>query len=221
MTRFTIATIVVPSALFDDANAAMLVLGNGPADAGTFISQEWALSEDAETGFALVSGLYAQDFLDALQGPSLTVRPGFAPDVNMTGANRAKDALIYSGAARLDKISIRLDMPAHEAITEMGLMPWADPDAPVPAVVDYDLLEWRETAQASRLQGRLVLGPQTCALLDAMAADPDTPWAMRETILNASVWYRNSPTMDELSWLLGYSPEQSDALFRQAEGLRV
>ena len=224
MARFTLATILVPSALLDDANAAMLVLGNGPDDAGTFISQEWALAEDAETGFALISGLYDADFLDALQGPSLTERPDFAPDVNMTGANRAKNAIIYTGAARLDKISIRLDMPADAAITEMGLVPWVDPNAPPPVVIDraaIALAEERRTMVVSRLQGRLTLGPVTVAALDAIANNSETEWAMRETIKNAGEWRRTSQAMDELGYLLGYEPIQMDTLFRTAATVNV
>jgi len=74
----------------------------------------------------------------------------------------------------------------------------------------------RATMVCSRLQGRLVLGEATSSALDAMAADPATPWAMRETINNAIEWRRTSQTMDELGYLLGYTPEQMDALFRVA-----
>ena len=68
----------------------------------------------------------------------------------------------------------------------------------------------------SRLTGRLVLGETTCAMIDAIAADPNTPWAMRETILNAATWRRTSQAMDELGYVLGYQPDQMDALFRAA-----
>jgi len=45
---------------------------------------------------------------------------------------------------------VRLDLDAQDAIADMGLVPWVDSDAPVPVVVDYDLLEWRETAVLTR-----------------------------------------------------------------------
>lgn len=68
----------------------------------------------------------------------------------------------------------------------------------------------------SRLQGRLVLGEATCAAIDAMAGDENTPWAMRQTILNAIEWRRTSQAMTELGYLLGYSDTQMDELFRVA-----
>lgn len=68
----------------------------------------------------------------------------------------------------------------------------------------------------SRLQGRLALGQETCAALDAMAANPNTPWAMRETILGATQWNRTSQAMDELGYALGYTPGEMDDLFRVA-----
>jgi len=73
----------------------------------------------------------------------------------------------------------------------------------------------------SRLQGRLVLGEATCAKIDALADDPKTPWAMRQTILNAIQWERTSQSMTELAYLLGYTDEQMDELFRIAMTVRV
>ncbi len=75
--------------------------------------------------------------------------------------------------------------------------------------------EW-DSLVCSRLQGRLVLGEATCATLDTIAADPATPWAMRETISNAMEWRCNSQSMDELSYLLGYTETQRLELFRIA-----
>jgi hypothetical protein len=73
----------------------------------------------------------------------------------------------------------------------------------------------------SRLQGRLTLGLATVAALDAIATDPQTPWAMRETINNAAEWRRTSQAMDELGYVLGYFPDQMDALFRVAAQVDV
>ena len=84
-----------------------------------------------------------------------------------------------------------------------------------------DLLARRAKMVCSRLQGRLTLGPEVCARLDTMAADPDTPWAMRETIANAREWRRLSQTIDELSWIVGFSAEQMDMLFEQAMTVAV
>ena len=84
-----------------------------------------------------------------------------------------------------------------------------------------DLAARRATMVCSPLQGRLVLGPEICAALDAMVADPATPWAVRETISKASEWHRTSQTIDTLGWAMGFSPEQMDALFEAAVQVRV
>lgn len=87
------------------------------------------------------------------------------------------------------------------------------PPEPDPAEA---LADERAGMVCSRLQGRLVLGEATCAAIDAMAADASTPWAMRQTILNAIEWRRTSQAMTELGYLLGYSDTQMDELFRVA-----
>jgi len=79
----------------------------------------------------------------------------------------------------------------------------------------------RKTMVVSRLQGRLTLGPVTVAALDAIADDPETPWAMRETIKNAGEWRRTSQAMDELGYVLAYEPIQMDALFRAAATVNI
>lgn len=97
-----------------------------------------------------------------------------------------------------------------------------DGDTPIlrPATTDdlpvFDIAAWRAGAKCSRLQGRLTLGPAICAAMDAMASDPATPWAMRETISGAIEWRRSSETIDELGYLLGYDAAQMDDLFMQA-----
>ena len=84
---------------------------------------------------------------------------------------------------------------------------------PDPAIA---LADERAAMKCSRLQGRLVLGEATCDALDAIAVDDLTPWAMRQTILNAIEWNRTSQAMTELGFLLGYTEEQMDDLFRLA-----
>lgn len=68
----------------------------------------------------------------------------------------------------------------------------------------------------SPLQGRLALGPVRCAQIDAIAADPATPWAMREAIRHAVQWNRTEQATDELGYVLGLDAAQMDALFRVA-----
>jgi hypothetical protein len=84
-----------------------------------------------------------------------------------------------------------------------------------------ELAERRASMTCSRLQGRLTLGPEICAALDATAADPATPWAMRQTISNASVWHRTSQTIDEFGWLLGFTDAQMDSMFEAAMQITV
>lgn len=91
---------------------------------------------------------------------------------------------------------------------------------PPPAPV-VPIEEQRAGMVCSPLQGRLALGEATCAAIDAMAADPATPWAMRQAILQAGDWRRTSQTMDELGYLLGYTPAQMDDLFRAAMTITV
>jgi hypothetical protein len=86
---------------------------------------------------------------------------------------------------------------------------------------EEQLAAWRAGAKCSRLQGRLTLGAEVCAALDAMAADPATPWAMRETITGAIEWRRSSQTIDELGYLLGYDAPRMDALFEAAMQVAV
>ena len=71
----------------------------------------------------------------------------------------------------------------------------------------------RAAMSCSELQGRLTLGPEVCAMLDAMATNPLTPWAMRQTIAKAGTWYRLSQSIDELGYLLGFDDAQMDDLF--------
>jgi len=100
------------------------------------------------------------------------------------------------------------------------MIDWSRKVTPQAAAMAADAHD-RATLTCSRLQGRLTLGPVTCATLDAIAADPDTKWAMRETILNAIEWRCNSQAMDELAYLLGYPDAQRLALFRVARTVAV
>ena len=79
-----------------------------------------------------------------------------------------------------------------------------------------DLAARREAMVCSRLQGRLVLGQDVVARLDAIAADPAESWGLRETISNATEWHRTSQTMAALAWVLGITDEQMDTLFGAA-----
>ena len=86
----------------------------------------------------------------------------------------------------------------------------------VPPSAQDLLADERAGMVCSRLQARVAVGPDTCAALDAMAADLQTPWALRQTLLYAQEWQRNHRSMDELGWALGYDPAQIDDMFRLA-----
>lgn len=91
-----------------------------------------------------------------------------------------------------------------------------------PEVVEPDIEELRaKMPPVSPLQGRLALGPETCLLIDAIADDPETPWAMRQAIVKATEWRRNSQAMTELGYLLGYTDTEMDDLFRIAINIEV
>jgi hypothetical protein len=96
-----------------------------------------------------------------------------------------------------------------------------DGEPPVEPTPEEILLGERSRMVCSRLQGRLVLGETVCNALDAIASDTNTPWAMRQAINNAIEWRRTSQAMTELGYLLGYTDEQMDELFRQAMKLEV
>ena len=79
----------------------------------------------------------------------------------------------------------------------------------------------RAGMQCSPLQGRLALGEAEWSRVETMLDDPETPWAMRQVIVSASVWHRLSPMIDELAWLMGYDDERVDGLFRAAMQINV
>ena len=109
----------------------------------------------------------------------------------------------------------------HSELIEPGSKGWGDANAGyvapfVPPSAQDLLADERAGMVCSRLQARVAIGPDTCAAIDAMAADLQTPWALRQTLLYAQEWRRNHQSMDELGWALGYDPAQIDDMFRLA-----
>ncbi|MES2435049.1 MAG: hypothetical protein V4586_14650 [Pseudomonadota bacterium] len=105
------------------------------------------------------------------------------------------------------------------ALVQSMLTP--EPEVSAEAKAAAELAARRSNMVCSPLQGRLTAGPEICAMLDATAANPATPWAMREAIQNAREWRRTSQTIDEMAWLLGFTPEQMDSLFEAAMTVAV
>ena len=110
-------------------------------------------------------------------------------------------------------VIVEVTDPRFNDLAKMSPMPFSPPPPPSPAAI---LSAERAQMTCTRRQARIVLGPDTCAAIDALADDPETPWAMRQTLLYAQTWYRIAPEIDEIGWALGYDAEQTDALFRAA-----
>jgi hypothetical protein len=71
----------------------------------------------------------------------------------------------------------------------------------------------------SRLQARRALGPEQCAILDAIVDDESIPWTMREAIRSATEWRRDAQEITELAWVLGLTQKDIDNLFIDAMAL--
>jgi hypothetical protein len=88
-------------------------------------------------------------------------------------------------------------------------------------------LKWIDGAQVAvsrelsctRLQARIAMGSDMCAHLDAIGADPATPWELRERLRSSGSWDRSHPFINQIGVVLGLSSDQIDALFVKAQGL--
>tara|TARA_R110000737_G_scaffold64473_7_gene92226 strand:- start:7211 stop:7627 length:417 start_codon:yes stop_codon:yes gene_type:complete len=135
-----------------------------------------------------------------------------------TNAKYTKDGVIQT-----DDMSIPADVSnRHYAemmkLVESGELTITAYAPPTPAEL---MVEKRKTMVCSPLQGRLALGEATCNAIDSMSSDPTTPWAMKQTINSAIQWSRTSQSIDELGYLLGYTPAQMDDLFTLAMTIEV
>ena len=190
----TLVTIAVPAAQMDDANAAMVQITGNPADAQTFVAQEWALLEEAgeeeKTGFALTSNLFEPDVADILLGWQ-------------------------------SPIMVRADMPVFEAVADMGLGPWVDPDAPAPQLIDRDaiaLAKEREGMVASPAQIRLTL--YQLSLLDTVQYIADTD-PMAAIVWEYAAEIRRTNALIDALGSDGFEPKQIDDIFRYAMQLQI
>jgi len=91
-------------------------------------------------------------------------------------------------------------------------------------VVDLKWIEGAQVAVArelscTRMQARIAMGSDMCAQLDAIGADPATPWELRERLRSAGAWDRSHPFINEIGSVLNLSGDQIDALFVKAQGL--
>lgn len=98
--------------------------------------------------------------------------------------------------------------PSEHSNWDLVTETWVDQRTPAQITEAF-----RATLVCTPLQGRLVLGAAECARLDAYLAEPTTPWAIKEIATKSMEWRRASENMDLLGYLMGYTPEQMDALF--------
>jgi hypothetical protein len=79
----------------------------------------------------------------------------------------------------------------------------------------------RSAMSCTPAQGMLALGEGEWSKVVTLKDSHATPFAMRVAIENTTLWQRNSQMMDELAWLMGYTAEQVDDLFRLAASIKV
>lgn len=77
------------------------------------------------------------------------------------------------------------------------------------------LSAWRLTAKCSPMQGKLALGPVEWAKIETYR-DTEATWAQKIVIDSANEWRRNSQDIQFFGYLLGYTEEQMDNLFKAA-----
>lgn len=81
--------------------------------------------------------------------------------------------------------------------------------------------EWRKWAKCSMMQGIIALGEDEWNRALAMQSDPSLPFAMRVAITGANEWVRESESIDQFAYLMGYDREKVDRLFLIAMSVTV
>ena len=88
-----------------------------------------------------------------------------------------------------------------------------EPPTPSPAAI---LAAERAAMSCTAMQGKLALGPDRWAIVEAYRDDPATTWAERIIIDSAGQWVRMSQNIAFFAYLLGLSDAEVDDLFRAA-----
>jgi len=78
------------------------------------------------------------------------------------------------------------------------------------------LAEKRANMVCSKRQGKLALGPEKWAQVQALADDPEMPWGLKVAVHDAIEWHRTSEDMAALMWAMDINDEEADALFELA-----
>lgn len=81
------------------------------------------------------------------------------------------------------------------------------------------LAEDRAGMVCTAMQGKLALGPDRWAIVEAYRDDPATTWAERTIIDSAGQWVRTSENIAFFAYLLSLSDAEVDNLFRLAQGI--
>jgi len=92
-------------------------------------------------------------------------------------------------------------------------------DDPPPPSPDAILAAERATMSCTAMQGKLALGPDRWAVVEAYRDDPATTWAERIIIDSAGQWVRLSENIAFFAYLLGLTDAEVDDLFRTARGI--
>jgi hypothetical protein len=92
-------------------------------------------------------------------------------------------------------------------------------DAPPEPSPDAILAAERAGMSCTAMQGKLALGPDRWAVVEAYRDDPATTWAERIIIDSAGQWVRLSENIAFFAYLLGLTDAEVDDLFRTARGI--
>jgi len=93
--------------------------------------------------------------------------------------------------------------------------------APIPTQdqIAAALAAERAGMSCTAMQGKLALGPDRWAVVEAYRDDPATTWAERIIIDSAGQWARMSENIAFFAYLLNLSDTEVDDLFRAARGI--
>jgi hypothetical protein len=90
------------------------------------------------------------------------------------------------------------------------------PNEPTPPTAAELLARERVGMSCTAMQGKLALGPDRWAVVEAYRDDPATTWAERVIIDSAGQWVRLSENIAFFAYLLNLSDTEVDDLFRSA-----
>lgn len=114
-------TIACPESMMSDGNQLAACMGLSLADLNTFDGAHY--QDEQGNRYAVCSAATTPRVLQAAAGNTIQ-RPAFdtGNDINLTGANRALDALVIGAVLVVpDKITAVVDIDGQQAIAIMGL----------------------------------------------------------------------------------------------------